>query len=121
MNLVVDRGKRGFARKSNRKPGQIRLRYRRCDHRQAAVIEHALPLTYDVWFAGLRFTRPVLGHYIASREELLGRAEELFGWVGGGELSVRIGAEFPLASVAEAHAALEGRRTTGKVLLRIGG
>ena len=69
----------------------------------------------------LFLTRPVLGHYIATRAELLGRAEELFRWVGAGELSVRVGAEFPLAQVADAHAALEGRRTTGKVLLRIGG
>jgi NADPH2:quinone reductase len=68
----------------------------------------------------LFLTRPVLGHYVSTREEMLGRAEDLFGWVDAGELSVRIGAEFPLASVADAHAALEGRRTTGKVLLRIG-
>jgi NADPH2:quinone reductase len=43
----------------------------------------------------------------------------LFAWIGRGELAVRIGAEFPLSDVAEAHRALEGRRTTGKVLLRV--
>lgn len=68
----------------------------------------------------LFLTRPTLGHYVATREELLWRARELFAWVEKGELSVRIGAEFPLADVAEAHRALEGRRTTGKVLLACG-
>lgn len=68
----------------------------------------------------LFLTRPTLGHYVATREELLGRAGELFAWIGAGELSVRVGAEFPLEDAAEAHRALEGRRTTGKVLLRVG-
>jgi NADPH2:quinone reductase len=67
----------------------------------------------------LFLTRPTLGHYTATREELLGRAGELFEWIARGELDVRIGAEFPLAEAAEAHRALEGRRTTGKVLLRV--
>jgi NADPH:quinone reductase len=64
-------------------------------------------------------TRPTLGHYVATRDELLQRAHELFAWIAAGELSVRVGEEFPLAEVAEAHRALEGRRTTGKVLLRV--
>ena len=67
----------------------------------------------------LFLTRPTLGDYIATRGELLGRAEDLFRWVGAGELELRIGAEFPLADAAEAQRALEGRRTTGKVLLRV--
>lgn len=67
----------------------------------------------------LFLTRPTLNHYVATREELLGRARELFEWVGSGALAVRVGAELPLADVAEAHRALEGRRTTGKVLLRV--
>lgn len=65
----------------------------------------------------LFLTRPTLGHYVATRDELLGRANDVLGWVASGELSVRIGAEFPLRDVADAHRALEGRRTTGKVLL----
>lgn len=69
----------------------------------------------------LVLTRPVMGHYVLTREELLWRAGELFAWIAAGELSVRVGAEFPLADAAEAHSALEGRRTTGKVLLRVGG
>jgi NADPH2:quinone reductase len=64
-------------------------------------------------------TRPTHGHYVATRDELLWRARELFEWIGRGELSVRIGAEFPLSDVGEAHRALEGRRTTGKVLLDV--
>ena len=68
----------------------------------------------------LFLTRPTLGHYVATRDELMWRAGELFAWIAAGELDVRIGAEFPLAAAAEAHRALEGRRTTGKVLLRVG-
>jgi NADPH:quinone reductase len=67
----------------------------------------------------LFLTRPTLSHYTAARDELLWRAGELFEWIGRGELAVRIGAEFPLSEVAEAHRALEGRRTTGKVVLRV--
>ncbi|MET0396266.1 MAG: quinone oxidoreductase [Longimicrobiaceae bacterium] len=67
----------------------------------------------------LFLTRPTLAHYVATREELLGRAGELFAWIAAGELSVRVGAEYPLEDAAEAHRALEGRRTTGKVLLRV--
>ena len=65
----------------------------------------------------LYLTRPTLGHYIATREELTARASDLFGWLAAGELEVRIGAEFPLRHAADAHRALEGRQTTGKVLL----
>ncbi|NJD11935.1 MAG: quinone oxidoreductase [Gemmatimonadetes bacterium] len=63
-------------------------------------------------------TRPSLGHYIATREELLERAGDLFRWIETGELSVRIGAEYELADAAAAQSALEERRTTGKVLLK---
>jgi NADPH:quinone reductase len=66
----------------------------------------------------LYLTRPTLAHYVASREELLWRAREIFTWVASAELKLRIGAEYPLSEAAEAHRALEGRRTTGKVLLR---
>ncbi len=65
----------------------------------------------------LFLTRPTLGHYIATREELLQRADDLFSWIAAGKLDVRIGAEHPLRDAAEAHRALEGRETTGKVLL----
>jgi len=65
----------------------------------------------------LYLTRPTLGHYTATREELLWRAGELFAAIAAGRLDVRIGAAYPLAEAAEAHRALEGRATTGKVLL----
>ena len=65
----------------------------------------------------LFLTRPTLFDYIAERSELERRADELFAWIAAGELDVRIGARFALSEAAEAHRALEGRATTGKVLL----
>jgi NADPH2:quinone reductase len=62
-------------------------------------------------------TRPSLAHYIAERSELEARAGAVLGAVASGELEVRIGARFPLERAADAHRALEGRRTTGKLLL----
>jgi NADPH2:quinone reductase len=62
-------------------------------------------------------TRPSLAHYTADRAELELRAGAVLGAVAAGRLAVRIGARFPLAEAAEAQRALEGRRTTGKVLL----
>ena len=56
-------------------------------------------------------------NYIATREELQQRASDLFGWIAAGKLQLRIEFEFPLKDAAEAHKALEGRKTTGKVLL----
>ncbi|HSL00181.1 MAG TPA: quinone oxidoreductase [Rubrobacteraceae bacterium] len=66
---------------------------------------------------GLFVTRPALVHYTASREELLWRAESLFAWIGNNALDVRIGGTYPLADAARAHEDLEGRRTTGKLIL----
>ena len=68
----------------------------------------------------LFLTRPTLAHYTSTRDELLWRSGELFEWIQNGEIDVRIGAEFPLQHAAAAHDALEGRRTTGKVLLQTG-
>lgn len=65
----------------------------------------------------LYLTRPTLNHYIRTTEELRARVADLFAWVAAGQLKVRIGATFPLTSAGEAHRALEGRSTTGKVLL----
>jgi NADPH2:quinone reductase len=65
----------------------------------------------------LFLTRPSLNHHIASREELQSRASEVLGWIAGGKLRMRMEFEFPLKDAAEAHRALEGRKTTGKVLL----
>lgn len=65
----------------------------------------------------LFLTRPTMAHYLRTRDELLGRTDDLFGWITDGQLDVRIGAEFPLAEAADAHRALEARNTTGKVLI----
>jgi NADPH2:quinone reductase len=65
----------------------------------------------------LFLTRPTLGNYVATREELLSRARDLFDWVQQGKLRVRIDRRYPLAEAARAHQALEGRETKGKVLL----
>ena len=65
----------------------------------------------------LFLTRPTLVHYIVTRAELLARAGEVLGWIQSGKLKLRIERELPLAQAAEAHRQLEGRKTTGKVLL----
>ena len=65
----------------------------------------------------LFITRPGLGHHAADREELMGRAGDLFEWISSGALKLRIDRTFPLQDAADAHRALEGRQTTGKVLL----
>ncbi|MBI4498967.1 MAG: quinone oxidoreductase [Chloroflexi bacterium] len=62
-------------------------------------------------------TRPSLAHYTASREELLQRAGDVLDWVRSGALKVRIYGSYPLARAADAHRALQGRETTGKLLL----
>ncbi len=66
----------------------------------------------------LFLTRPTVGDYTATPAELQARAAELFAWGRAGALRITIGAVFPLAAAAEAHRALEGRQTTGKILLR---
>jgi NADPH:quinone reductase len=65
----------------------------------------------------LFLTRPTLHHYVTTREDLAWRAGDVLAWVSDGSLKLRIDREVPLALAAEAHRALEGRRTTGKVLL----
>ena len=62
-------------------------------------------------------TRPTMISYTSTREELAERASDLLGWVGSGELDIRIDREMPLAQAGDAHRALEGRETKGKVLL----
>jgi NADPH2:quinone reductase len=62
----------------------------------------------------LFLTRPSLFHYTASREDLVRRAGDVLGWIQKGELTLRIGATFPLAEAAQANRDLEGRRTTGQ-------
>jgi NADPH2:quinone reductase len=65
----------------------------------------------------LFLTRPSLAHYIATREELLERANDVLTWVKEGRLRLRIHTEYPLSQAAAAHRDLEGRRTSGKLVL----
>ncbi len=62
-------------------------------------------------------TRPKLAEYTATREELLWRAESLFTWIGQNNLDVRIGGTYKLSEADGAHRDLEGRKTTGKLIL----
>ncbi len=77
--------------------------------------------SFDLGLLGAKgslfITRPSLFAYTASRDELMQRATETLGWVRDGKLKLRMEFEFPLKDAAEAHRALEGRKTTGKVLL----
>jgi NADPH2:quinone reductase len=65
----------------------------------------------------LFLTRPLLGHYIATREQLTARSDAVFGMISAGKLKLRIGHTYPLAEAQRAHRELEGRKTTGKLLL----
>ena len=65
----------------------------------------------------LYLTRPSLFDYISTRPEFERRSAEVFGWIAAGQLKLRIEFEYPLAEARTAHDMLEGRKTTGKVLL----
>ncbi len=65
----------------------------------------------------LYVTRPTLAHYTATREELVTRSRAVFGMIAAGELKLRIEHTYPLAEAQRAHRDLEGRKTTGKLLL----
>ncbi|MBT2565837.1 quinone oxidoreductase [Arthrobacter sp. ISL-85] len=62
-------------------------------------------------------TRPTMGHYLRDATERRWRSDEVFAAAADGSLKVRIGARYPLSQAAQAHRDLEGRKTTGKVLL----
>lgn len=66
----------------------------------------------------LFITRPTLAHYTATREELEWRANDVLGSIARGELNIRIHKTYALADAAQAHRDLEGRKTTGKLLLK---
>jgi NADPH2:quinone reductase len=65
----------------------------------------------------LFLTRPTLGHYVATRQELEWRATELFTWIASGTVKIRIDREVKLEHARDAHHALEARETSGKVVL----
>jgi NADPH2:quinone reductase len=74
------------------------------------------PLTLSA-NGSLFLTRPTLVDHIGSRADLERRADDLFGWITSGDLHVRVGEHFAMRDAADAHRAIEGRQTTGKVLL----
>lgn len=63
--------------------------------------------------------RPVLFNYIANLEEWEGYCKELFDLITSGKVTVNVHKVYPLKEVAQAHADLEGRKTTGKLLLKV--
>jgi len=65
----------------------------------------------------LYVTRPTLAHYIATSEDLERRSSDVFGMIAAGKLKLRIEHSYPLKAAAQAHRDLEGRKTTGKLLL----
>jgi NADPH2:quinone reductase len=67
----------------------------------------------------LFLTRPSLGYYLLTRDELLRRAGDVLGWIATGKLKLRIDRTYPLADAAAAHRDLESRRTAGKLLLTV--
>jgi NADPH2:quinone reductase len=69
----------------------------------------------------LYVTRPAMNHYTATRPELLARASDVFRLVADGRLRVEIGGVYPLEDAAQAQTDLQARRTTGKLLLAVGG
>ena len=79
-------------------------------------VEPVLPLRLSQ-AGSLYLTRPTLADYTLTREELEERSGDLFAWIAAGDLDVRIGERFPLRDARIAHEQIEGRGTTGKVLL----
>ena len=67
----------------------------------------------------LFLTRPSLGHYTLTRDELLWRAGDVLSWVASGKLKLRIDRTYPLAEAAAAHRDLESRKTAGKLVLLV--
>jgi len=67
----------------------------------------------------LYVTRPSLQHYTRTRSELMGRAGDVLGWIAEGKLDVQVGGRYPLEQARRAHEDLEGRRTTGKLVLLV--
>jgi NADPH2:quinone reductase len=65
----------------------------------------------------LYITRPTLGHYVAKREDLEAAAADLFGMVASGKVKIEVNQKFALADAAQAHIALESRKTTGSTIL----
>jgi len=67
----------------------------------------------------LFLTRPSLGHYLLTRDELQWRAGDVLNWIAQGKLKLRIDRTYPLADAAQAHRDLESRKTAGKLILTL--
>ncbi len=67
----------------------------------------------------LFLTRPSLAHYAGDRQSLIERSSKVFGWIREGWLRLRIGHRYPLPETARAYRDLEGRKTTGKILITV--
>jgi NADPH2:quinone reductase len=67
----------------------------------------------------LYVTRPSLGFYLLTRDELLWRAGDVLNWIASGKLKLRIDRSYPMTEAAAAHRDLEGRKTAGKLLLTV--
>lgn len=62
-------------------------------------------------------TRPSLAHFVRTGQEFSWRAEELFSAIARGDITVEVGGRYPLADAARAHEDLQGRKTTGSIVL----
>jgi NADPH2:quinone reductase len=82
----------------------------------SGAVEPVPPLLLSQ-LGSLFLTRPSLGDYLQSPEELAWRSGELFSWIKSGDVKISIGLELQLSEAPEAHRRLAGRETTGKVLL----
>ena len=83
---------------------------------QSSGTPDPIPMS-DLSSKSLFITRPRLMHYTATRDELLASAGEVFANVANGVLRVRVNHTYPLSEAARAHADLEGRKTTGSIVL----
>jgi NADPH2:quinone reductase len=65
----------------------------------------------------LYVTRPILAHFVDTREKLLSATQALFDFIGGGNASIRVGQQYALKDAAQAQRDLEARKTTGSTIL----
>jgi NADPH:quinone reductase len=84
---------------------------------QSSGVVPPLDLSQLAAKGSLFVTRPTMGHYVATRPELLASASRLFEVVSSGAVQIEIGQTYPLREAAQAHRDLEARRTTGSTLL----
>jgi NADPH2:quinone reductase len=84
---------------------------------QSSGVPPAFPVLLLLEKGSIFATRPTIGHYLGKRADLEAAAAALFAVIADGSVKVAVGQEFPLRDAAEAHRALEGRRTVGPTVL----